>query len=188
MSALNKRNKRIILVVSLVLLINFVFSPVPSPERKKIAESVVYINTPIINPLEMESFLKIWSEYLDEDISEIGISQLSIGEGGLSAKLPKKVLAWFTKRSWNIDRFFYVEQRMKSIVKAATLKKQSINNIKLLEELRKNDAQAVSGIERLIREQEEAYKVEQVSDDEIAMVTTRLKEISDILYGKTKTE
>lgn len=188
MIALKKRNKRIILVVSLLLLINFVFSPVPTPERKKIAESVQYVNTPIINPIEMESFLKIWSEYLHEDISEIGISQLSIGEGGLSAKLPKRVIAWFTKRSWNVDRFFYVEQRMKSIVKASILKKQSVNNIKLLEELKKNDAQAVPGIERLIKEQEEAYKVEQVSNEEIAMVTSRLKEISNILYGNVDSE
>lgn len=77
---------------------------------------------------------------------------------------------------------FYVEQRMKAIVKSAFLQEHVKSTIRMLEQ---GGASGVDGsaVQRMIDEQKQRLGVEKISPAEIDMVTPDLVLISDILDG-----
>ena len=102
--------------------------------------------------------------------------------GSASEKFPVKTVNWLAARGWNADRFFYVEQRMKAIVKSAFLQEHVKSTIRMLEQ---GGASGVDGsaVQRMIDEQKQRLGVEKISPAEIDMVTPDLVLISDILDG-----
>ena len=66
--------------------------------------------------------------------SRIGARQISLTMGPASEKFPVKTVNWLAARGWNADRFFYVEQRMKAIVKSAFLQEHVKSTIRMLEQ------------------------------------------------------
>ena len=61
-----------------------------------------------ITPQEMKSFLAIWSQFMQKDLSRSGIQQLSLASGKPSEVLPAPLLRWLKGEGWNADRFFFV--------------------------------------------------------------------------------
>ena len=122
-----------------------------------------------VDKAEMDRFLPVWAEYLED-------------MGPAAEKFPVKTVNWLAARGWNADRFFYVEQRMKAIVKSAFLQEHVKSTIRMLEQ---GGASGVDGsaVQRMIDEQKQRLGVEKISPAEIDMVTPDLVLISDILDG-----
>ena len=131
-----------------------------------------------VDKAEMDRFLPVWAEYLEDGVSRIGARQISLTMGPASEKFPVKTVNWLAARGC----FFYVEQRMKAIVKSAFLQEHVKSTIRMLEQ---GGASGVDGsaVQRMIDEQKQRLGVEKISPAEIDMVTPDLVLISDILDG-----
>lgn len=151
--------------------------------QEKVMEIAAQTTSPdIVTPEEMNAFLPTWSKYAHDKISKNNFHQISLSDKAASQKLEK----WLYKRGWEVDRFFYVEQRLAAIIKSIYLQKHSEDTIKILREQLKTETnpQIINNIENLIASQKQISNVEGVSAAEIAMVSPRLEEIEQILEGE----
>lgn len=170
-------------VIFLALVITIYFLRIP-PHNKGMGETnLAAAAGAVISHNEMNDFLRVWSKYLQNDVSKIGAKQISLTMGTASEKFPLQTINWLAAQGWNADRFFFVEQRMKAIVKSAFLQNHIKSTIHVLET--QMGAQGVDGatVKRMIEEQKQRINVEKISSDEIKMVTPNLVLISDILDG-----
>lgn len=149
---------------------------------KEVPVVVDVVSPDIVSPEEMDAFLQVWSEYMHDKISRQSSRQISLSTKEPSSELVK----WLNKRGWDVERFFFVEQRLASVVKSAFLKKHSVDTIKVLEIqlAAEKDPQIRANIENVIKSQQQLMNVEKVSDGEINMVLPDLNNISEILEGK----
>lgn len=177
--------KKIVFVFALLFLgiyfANIIFTK--SQEEQNRIEQM--LNKPFIDREEMNKFLPIWAEYLASDVSKIGAKQLSLTMGKASEKFPLKTISWLASRGWNADRFFYVEQRLKAIVKSAFMQE----HIKATENMLKSGGNTdidSTIMQRMLADQKQRMNIEQITPEEIDMVMPDLVLISDILDG-TKT-
>lgn len=176
--------KLFVIFFGLLVIIYFVRSPYKKADTYSI-ERPVYGSGELVSIVEMNNFLEVWAEYLQSDISDIGSRQLSLTMGKASEKFPLEMISWLAKRGWNADRFFYVEQRLKAIVKSAFLQEHIRSTIAILEKQAdaERNPQVADNIRRLIAAQKQRINVEKISPEELAMVMPNLVLISDILDG-----
>ena len=127
-----------------------------------------------INQEELLAFLPVWSDYV----------QHNIGDASLENDLPPQAEKWLLRRKWRPKRFFYVEQRLRVILKTLEQHQNSQQMISSLEqqlaalrarqtESGQYDPQAVSlasSIENLLREQQARLNIEKVSPQELSLV------------------
>ena len=89
-----------------------------------------------------------------------------------------------------VNRFFYVEQRLKSIVRSAQTEEHVRETVDMLEKkLRQESGSAAQNIRTMIEYHQKSLNVEKVSKAEIEMVRPNLAKISQVLevegaYGK----
>lgn len=180
---MNLRLSTLLWTIVAILMISLWYyrSTVGVPE--KVVEVVA--ETPsldIVTPEEMEAFLPVWSKYAHSKISKNNFRQISLSDKTASKKLEK----WLYKRGWQVERFFYVEQRLSAIIKSIYLQKHSADTIKILSEQLKSETnpQIANNIKKLIASQEQISNVEGVSAAEMSMVSPKLEEVEQILEGK----
>ena len=134
---------------------------------------------------EMLQFLETWSEFTSTNIFRNGNIQASLSMDAPSESFPPKVARWLRSKGWHADRFFYVEQRLKSIVRSAQLQQQVLDNRELLASAKLNfDNSAYSALQNLINEQDTQLNLYRVTQGEIDMVIPQLQLINDILEGR----
>ncbi len=153
---------------------------VPVEEEKEVA---VEISPDIVQEDEMKAFLSVWSEYIYSGTSRKMSLKLSLSDKDVPADLKK----WLRKRGWkDADRFFYVEQRLASVVKSVYLQKHAESTIKVLERQlqEEENEQIADNIRKVISEQQKMSSVENVSQQEIDMVMPNVDKIREILEGK----
>lgn len=175
--------KLIFLFFTLLIVIYVIRSPQFGLGGKDKIKNPLTMYTETVSHNEMNNFLRVWSKYLQDDVSKIGARQVSLTMGPASEKFPIQTINWLTKEGWNADRFFYVEQRMKAIVKSAFLQEHIKSTIAMLESQAGQSGVYGQNAQRLIDEQKQRINVEKISSDEINMVTPNLVLISDILDG-----
>lgn len=165
MNVIMKIAKILIALLLILLIVKCIFS-------EKTAEDF----PESVNQEELGKFLQTWSEYLDSEISN-DISQLSLS----SEKIPATTVKWLEKRDWNAERFFYVEQRIKAIVRTAQLRDHSQKMIKILQPQSGNPH-----VNELIEMQKQNFNLEKVTEEEIDLVNDNLGYINEILEGRVK--
>lgn len=175
--------KLVFLFFALLITIYVIRSPQFGFGGKGKIKNPLSMYSETISHNEMNNFLNVWSKYLQNDVSKIGARQLSLTTGSASEKFPIQTINWLTKEGWNADRFFYVEQRMKAIVKSAFLQEHIRSTISMLESQASESGVYGQNAQRMIDEQKQRINVEKISKDEINMVTPNLVLISDILDG-----
>lgn len=183
--------KVIILFALVILVVLYVNKPVMEKEptfksRLQIAqerEDSQVVGDPI-NRAEINSFLEIWPEYKNSWVSLLEIGQLSF----TTSRVPAPRYSYFTKmwlykRGWGIDRFFYVEQRLKSIVKTLEVEDSATKTIKLLELQYANEKspEVKKNVQNIITHQESLLNLEKVSRAERDLVRPHLKEVKAAL-------
>lgn len=160
------------------------YALIPNPTSKEISES------------ELQAFLPVWADYMQQNISELGKRPVSLASGAPEDNLSDEAKEWLLRRLWYPKRFFYVEQRLRAILKTLDQQEQSNALIadlsKQYEELSVQQAQNVipdpkltsqmSGIENMIHQQQQQQNVEQISDAELNLIAPMKAAVKDTLY------
>lgn len=140
----------------------------------------------IISFQEMDDFLFLWSDFLEQDFATPNMPALLDTHNLPNQKLSGRTQKWIKNHDWDVERFFYVGQRLNAIVKACRLKilaEQTSESLKLQLKQTK-DVELRATIERLMEEQAQMYRTFKVSEGEIAMVMPHLKTVAEILSGE----
>ena len=160
------------------------YALIPNPTSKEISES------------ELKAFLPVWADYMQQNISELGKRPVSLASGAPEDNLSDEAKEWLLRRLWYPKRFFYVEQRLRAILKTLDQQEQSNALIadlsKQYEELSVQQAQNIipdpkltsqmSGIENMIHQQQQQQNVEQISDAELKLIAPMKAAVKDTLY------
>lgn len=180
---LYKQTKLKLLAAALILIpllshCLFKEKPVSAPQPKIDVVVVKEISAP-----ELDSFLKIWPSYIREGIADLGYSQISLSMKTSVKDMNKQAAAWLAEKNWDADRFFYVEQRLRTILKTLEVDERISDNIEGLKtQLQISGGEQLSGmIEGLIAEQQQRLNIEKISRPELEMVKRRRPEILQIL-------
>ncbi len=160
------------------------YALIPNPTSKEISEQ------------ELMAFLPVWSDYMQQNISELGKRPVSLASGAPEDNLSDEAKEWLLRRLWYPKRFFYVEQRLRAILKTIDYQEQNdllISDLsRQYEELSAQQAQnptpdpslesLMSGIENMIHLQQQKQNVEQISEEELKLITPMKSAVKDALY------
>lgn len=150
----------------------------------------VVSNSTTISSEELRAFLKTWNKYLDDEMDQVGYTQISQTTDASAKEANPQTASWLERKGWSPDRFYYVEARLRAII--STIKKDEFiikNNEMILAQAKNSNDVEVS--ESLIKYADEQYKkinVEQISPPERAMVTAQFDEIIALLKGIPEAE
>ena len=188
---MKRAHKKIINILVFIGLAYFVTRPMyypgvgdnPRPRRISVQFQP---KDEIVSFKEMDDFLVLWSEFLEQDFASNNMIALLSTNAAANKKVSSRAQKWIKKQNWDVDRFFYVGRRLNSIVKACRLKllaKKTRDSLRLQLDQTKNEL-VQNSIIRLMDEQSQMYKSENVSEGEIEMVMPHLDNVEDILAGK----
>ena len=188
---MKRAHKKIINILVFIGLAYFVTRPMyypgvgdnPRPRRISVQFQP---KDEIVSFKEMDDFLVLWSEFLEQDFASNHMIALLSTNAAANKKVSSRAQKWIKKQNWDVDRFFYVGRRLNSIVKACRLKllaKKTRDSLRLQLDQTKNEL-VQNSIIRLMDEQSQMYKSENVSEGEIEMVMPHLDNVADILAGK----
>lgn len=188
---MKRAHKKIINILVFIGLAYFVTRPMyypgvgdnPRPRRISVQFQP---KDEIVSFKEMDDFLVLWSEFLEQDFASNNMIALLSTNAAANKKVSSRAQKWIKKQNWDVDRFFYVGRRLNSIVKACRLKllaKKTRDSLRLQLDQTKNEL-VQNSIIRLMDEQSQMYKSENVSEGEIEMVMPHLDNVADILAGK----
>lgn len=188
---MKRAHKKIINILVFIGLAYFVTRPMyypgvgdnPRPRRISVQFQP---KDEIVSFKEMDDFLVLWSEFLEQDFASNNMIALLSTNAAANQKVSSRAQKWIKKQNWDVDRFFYVGRRLNSIVKACRLKllaQKTRDSLRLQLDQTKNEL-VQNSIIRLMDEQSQMYKSENVSEGEIEMVMPHLDNVADILAGK----
>lgn len=143
----------------------------------------IVTSTTEINPKEANVFFKQWAEYVNRGYRQKVPEDFRTDEINMADRLPWIVRSWMAKRCIDPKRFFYVEQRMRSILKAHEMKRHTDGVIAILsaQMATDTDENRREWYRDLIEKQKQLAKIEGVTDEEIEMTKDREREIRELL-------
>lgn len=177
--------KVLLLTPALAVMLFILLTPLSQIGQMLFDEDIVENTDPTVSPQELRSFLRLWSVYVKSDVSNYGAAQISLVSGDLNEHLPRRLQNWLHGNRWTPKRFFYVEQRVRSIVKTGIMLRHIEANRKILE--REENTAIAESLRKIIAEQERGVNTEKVTPQELEMVKPDLDYINDILEGKAGT-
>lgn len=139
-----------------------------------------------LSAYELESFLPVWSEYVRSGEKDKVSDKVSLLSNNVEISLPLNVKIWFSRHCWDPERFFYVEQRLQAAVNTVRLKKHTDGVKKVLTDLLQleKDEVKIQSYKDMLAMQDKIANVENVTEDEVALVSGREDELDDVLSGK----
>ncbi len=171
---MTRKKKFLILLVSFLFLGWFVFQPMVQLGIDK-----PYIEPPVagqkIDAKELNSFLDLWSRIQQSELKRY------IKQRSLSSKTdyPRPLVKWLETQNWNIERFFYDEQRLYELARCVKLK-MTLNANKSLS--------AHTNLYDIIREQERQMRACSFDEDEMTLIEANLYPIVEIFSGRAVLE
>ena len=143
----------------------------------------IVANTIEINPKEANVFFKQWAEYVNRGYREKVPENFLVDEVNMADRLPWIVRFWMAKKCIDPKRFFYIEQRVRSILKALEMKRHTDGVIAILsmQMASEADENKKAWYADLIEKQKQLAKIEGITDAEIEMTKDREHEIRELL-------
>ena len=171
----------VILVLVLLGLIKVLSTKVVEIRVKRVCPLVPTAET--LTSHEADTFLRQWTEYVNRGYRNKVPEDFSSDEVNISDRLPWIVRFWMAKNCIDPKRFYYTEQRFRSILKTHELKKHADAVISILSAQMAEgvDADKKAWYEDLIEKQKKLPKIEGVTDDELNMIKGREQEIEKLL-------
>lgn len=96
-----------------------------------------------ITEFEVQELIKLWPQFMEQPFAKD--MMVSYHAGSLLDALDRTTKYWFIRRRWDANRFFYVQQRVVSILKYLEIKYNADAIIKQLSR-RRNDLAAIEMI------------------------------------------
>ena len=115
----------------------------------------------------------MWARILQGPLRKY-MRQISLSSNG---QYPDAVVKWLDSQNWNVERFFYNEQRLLGILDYVNLRMNLKSNI----ELSNKDGVDLKDI---IRDQEKRMKACPYSNNELDLIEHNLYQITEVLAGR----
>lgn len=132
---------------------------------------------------EADAFFKNWADYVSRGYNYQVKENSLYYDQEISKQLPWIVRLWFEKRCISADRFYYVEQRMRNIIRTHDLKDHADG---VADILKSEMAEGVSNsksrwYKNVIDEQYQLADVEKITSAELKMIEGHEETIRKIL-------
>lgn len=171
----------IILVLVLLGLYKVLATPLIEVRARRVCPIVPH--TTEINPKEADLFFKQWAEYVNRGYKQKVPEDFSVDEKNMADRLPWIVRFWMAKNCIDPKRFYYVEQRFRSILKTCALKKHTDAVASVLEKQMAAgmDEEKQKWYQDLIEKQHQLPQIEGITDAELEMVKGHEQDIEELL-------
>ena len=178
-----KTRKYIILLLAFLLILRVLSCSIIPDVNEKMKERCQPIETQTqISAIEVEKFLKDWAEYVENGYNKKVSDKVSLVDGPLEDQLPEALKLWFNKKCWTIQRFYYIEDRLKTALQTLYLRRHSESILAILKD-RMNEENE-SEYKNIIEMQKQIVNVENISNEELKFIEMREAEIVKILNMK----
>lgn len=171
-----------VVVLSVWVVIKPLWDKTEIDNSKEVVTEVVIGET--ITSREINAFLDVWPKYVNSWVSRIGVPKLSMTRSNnFKKRLSFITIAWLNRHGWEAERFFYVEQRLRSIVMSLQTEEHSQKTIELLERQLASESNSSirDNIAVLIEYQKRTVNIEMVSSKEMSLVKPYLSDVADVL-------
>lgn len=167
---MNTYKKMGILFVSYLFLGWFLFQPLTEVFRYKPYYSMSESGHEITHK-ELNSFLMVYSNMMQSSFKEHFYSK------SMRSEIPKSFQKWLNLQYWDIDRFFYDEQRISDLLEYIEVKKQLQDNEKISKSSNINLKNINSALEKTLQ----AYEY---NEKELNLIEANIYQISEIFAGR----
>ncbi len=141
----------------------------------KVRSGIIYSIPPTedhkIDAKELNSFLDLWSRMMQSDLKS-KLTQVSLRTS--DNKYPKELIRWLELQNWNVERFFYNEQRLAEIVNCINLRNAYESNMKLAQ---------LSSLDGIVKDLKQKLVTCSHDSDEVALIEANLYQITEIFAG-----
>ena len=160
-------------IVAIIFVFRFQLGELPAEHYERIMSRKRATYGMEITPAEVSSFVKLWPEFKKLGMSkDFNISYLVVPP---EEAVDWKHKLWFRYHYWDVNRFFYVQQRISYLLQAIQIRRDAQN---ILDDMDgRNDA-----LSRQLKElQRLRIKAASMSFSELVAVSSREKLLREIL-------
>ena len=187
MSQKEQTKKKYIILSFAVLILAawFVFGGEETAEKSSAAAEQAE-NTGQISAEELRMFLKTWIDYCQQEDHCPQIPELSYDTADAQSRLDTNLAVWLRQRGWNLNRFVYVESRLRVIIATIWRDREILKRQQLMREGAQNvdNAQMAETVRQASERQNQALNIEKISPAERQMVEPQLEAIVKLLDGQ----
>ena len=158
--------KTIVSLIFVFLVIYFLFQPLFTEKRTTLTHDVS--NTENISFSEMDAFLEVWSQYCQKGYKDEVGNSVSIFNENINGAIPKNIQIWLKRRDWTVERFYYVEQRLRAALKEAIMEQHFEHNKNMLQ--KGGNIISSGNLRKIVAEQDKKQTAWEVSREEIDMM------------------
>lgn len=169
-----------------VILLSFIGTAVYQMQHERYAP--VYIDMQAlqktqISSEELRAFLKTWIKYCEDEGHHPEIPQLSYDTTDGKSQLDPALSTWLSNRGWDVNRFIYIDNRLRIIMSTIMRDKEILKKQQLMKDGAINSGNpAVSEtLRREAQAQQKNLNIEKISAEERHMVEPQLEALRTLL-------
>jgi hypothetical protein len=126
-----------------------------------------------INAEELDAFLNIWSKMIQSSYGK----QLRVNSLKTEKSYSKGFTDWLELQHWNVERFFYDEERIRDLLEFVEVKKQLDDNHNIAKSTHIN-------LLHINKDLEKRLEASQFNDYEVELIEANAYQITEILAGR----
>lgn len=165
-----------LLKLTIIITVFYGFWWLFSHPLNKIGIYMPYSNPPAedhkVDDKELNSFLDLWSRMMQSGLRQ-KVAQVSLRSA--DSQYPQELVKWLEAQNWNVERFFYDEQRLAELVDCVNLRKAYNSNVRLARQ---------SKLDQIVKDLKQKLETCSYDDDEMALVEANLYQITEIFAGR----
>ena len=127
---------------------------------------------------ELDAFLNVWSKLMQSRFAE-DFNKKSLN---IKGEHPKNLKKWLKLQYWDIERFFYDEQRIRDLLEYVDIKLQIEENQKI------SKMSGDMNLNKFNKSLEQRLKTSSFSENELNLIETNRYQITEILSGEAVLE
>lgn len=139
-----------------------------------------------ISTEEIRAFLRTWILYCEEYGHCLQIPELSYDTTDSSNQLDPKISAWLKRQGWDVNRFVYIDMRLRVIIATILRDKEILKKQRLMQDGANNteDSSVEKTLRRAAAFQRKKLNIEKITDTERQLVEPQLEALIKVLQGQ----
>ncbi len=122
---------------------------------------------------ELNEFLGLWSRIMHGPLKPY-IGQISLAAG---RTYPRPLVKWLELQDWNVERFFYDEQRLHGLIECVGLQDDIDSNISITKHNGVN-------LSQIIKDQRRQLKACHFETDELELIKNNFYSVTEVFSGR----
>lgn len=177
-----EKNPKYIIYALMVLLLVIIGISAYNMSQPQYVQGQVS-NTENISSEELRTFLKTWVEYREEYDVCPSLPAISYDTTDGASQIDSDLSAWLKRRGWNINRFVYIDSRLRIIMNTILKDDEILRTRQLMQDGAVNtDSKAIAEIlQQSAEQQKRSLNIEKITKAERHMVEPQLEVLKEIL-------